>query len=245
MITYNLGRKMAKEFLVSQQTLLITGANRGIGLEYVRQYADDGWRVIACCRAPQQAAELQRLAEGRAQITIQSLDVAEFDQIDALGRTLADQAVQLLINNAGVYPQSIFRHINYTEWMQAFQINTMSTLKLAEVFIPHMVQAGNAKLVAMTSKMGSIDDNTSGGEYLYRSSKTALNMVIKSLSFDLNKYGISTAALHPGWVRTDMGGPNGLIDVETSVRGLRKVIANLSLASSGKFIAYDGKEIAW
>lgn len=246
MITYHLGCEMAKEFSVTkQQTLLITGANRGIGLEYVRQYADEGWRVIACCRVPQQASELQRLAEGRAQITIQALDVADFDQIEALGRTLADQAVHLLINNAGVYPQSTFRHIDYAQWAQAFQINTMSTLKLAEVFIPHLVQAGNAKLVAMTSKMGSIDDNTSGGEYLYRSSKTALNMVIKSLSHDLNKYGISTAALHPGWVRTDMGGPNGLIDTETSVRGLRKVIANLSLNSSGKFIAYDGKEIAW
>lgn len=228
-----------------QPTLLITGANRGIGLEYVRQYADDGWRVIACCRVPQQATELQRLAQGRTQIEIHALDVGDFDQIDALGRTLADQSIQLLINNAGVYPPSTFRQIDYTQWMQAFKINTMSTLKLAEVFVPHLVQAGNAKLVAMTSKMGSIDDNTSGGEYLYRSSKTALNMVIKSLSHDLNKYGISVAALHPGWVRTDMGGPNGLIDAETSVRGLRKVIANLSLNHSGKFIAYDGKEIGW
>jgi len=246
MITYNLGIEITGACEVSDhQTLLITGANRGIGLEYVRQYADDGWRVIACCRQPEQAGALQRLAAGNQQIEIHHLDVGDFDQIEALGRTLADQSIQLLINNAGIYPESSFRHVDYAQWMQAFKINTMSTLKLAEVFVPHLVKAGNAKLVAMTSKMGSIDDNTSGGEYLYRSSKTALNMVMKSLSHDLNKYGISVASLHPGWVRTDMGGPNGLIDTEISVSGLRKVIANLSLNRSGKFFAYDGKEIAW
>lgn len=226
-------------------TLLITGANRGIGLEYVRQYAAEGWHVIACCRAPEQADALQLLAKQHANIEVCALDVADFDQIEALGRKLVDQPIQLLINNAGIYPESSFRSIDYAKWVDAFKVNTMSTMKLAEVFIPQLVKAGNAKLVAMTSKMGSIDDNTSGGEYLYRSSKTALNMVMKSLSLDLNKYGVSVAVLHPGWVRTDMGGPNGLIDAETSVQGLRKVIGTLSLDNSGEFYAYDGKEIAW
>lgn len=226
-------------------TLFITGANRGIGLEYVRQYAVEGWHVIACCRAPAQANALQQLAKQHSNIEICALDIADFEQIETLGRKLIDQPIQLLINNAGIYPDSSFRNIDYAKWMDAFKVNTMSTLKLAEVFIPQLVKAGNAKLVAMTSKMGSIDDNTSGGEYLYRSSKTALNMVMKSLSLDLNKYGVSVAVLHPGWVKTDMGGPNGLIDAETSVQGLRNVIDMLSLDNSGKFYAYDGKEIAW
>lgn len=226
-------------------TLFITGANRGIGLEYVKQYAEEGWRVLASCRNPADASELQALANTHANIELHAIDIANFDQIEALGRKLIDQPIQLLINNAGIYPESSFRTIDYTKWMEAFKVNAMSTLKLAEVFIPHLVKAGNAKLVAMTSKMGSIDDNTSGGEYIYRSSKTALNMVMKSLSIDLNKYGVSVAVLHPGWVRTDMGGPNGLIDAKTSVQGLRKVIGMLSLDNSGKFYAYDGKEIAW
>lgn len=226
-------------------TLFITGANRGIGLEYVKQYAEEGWRVLASCRNPADASELQALANTHANIELHAIDIANFDQIEALGRKLIDQPIQLLINNAGIYPESSFRTIDYAKWMEAFKVNAMSTLKLAEVFIPHLVKAGNAKLVAMTSKMGSIDDNTSGGEYIYRSSKTALNMVMKSLSIDLNKYGVSVAVLHPGWVRTDMGGPNGLIDAKTSVQGLRKVIGMLSLDNSGKFYAYDGKEIAW
>lgn len=226
-------------------TLFITGANRGIGLEYVKQYAQEGWRVLASCRNPADASALQALANTYANIELYAIDIANFDQIEALGRKLIDQPIQLLINNAGIYPESSFRTIDYAKWMEAFKVNAMSTLKLAEVFIPHLVKAGNAKLVAMTSKMGSIDDNTSGGEYIYRSSKTALNMVMKSLSIDLNKYGVSVAVLHPGWVRTDMGGPNGLIDAKTSVQGLRKVIGMLSLDNSGKFYAYDGKEIAW
>jgi NAD(P)-dependent dehydrogenase (short-subunit alcohol dehydrogenase family) len=226
-------------------TLLITGANRGIGLEYTKQYAADGWQVIACCRSPAEADKLNALAKQYSGITVYALDVADFTQIDMLARQLESQTINLLINNAGVYPAGQFKSMNYASWEQAFKINTMSTLKLAEAFLPHMVKAGNAKLVAMTSKMGSIDDNTSGGEYAYRSSKTALNMVIKSLSVDLSKYGIAVAALHPGWVRTDMGGPNGLIDTQTSVSGLRQVIQRLGLHNSGQFTAYDGKVIAW
>ncbi|HAF01018.1 MAG TPA: short-chain dehydrogenase, partial [Methylophilaceae bacterium] len=194
-------------------TLLITGANRGIGLEYVKQYAEAGWKVFACCRNPEEAEVLNVLASKHTQVSVCALDVGDFVQIESLARALAEQEIHLLINNAGVYPSSHFKAVDYDAWADAFKINTMSTLKLAEVFIPHLVKAGNAKLLAMTSKMGSIDDNTSGGEYIYRSSKTALNMVVKSLAIDLQKYGVLVAALHPGWVRTDMGGPNGLIDV--------------------------------
>jgi NAD(P)-dependent dehydrogenase (short-subunit alcohol dehydrogenase family) len=121
----------------------------------------------------------------------------------------------------------------------------MAPLKMAEAFMPHVAASQLKKIVTLSSKMGSVDDNTSGSSYIYRSSKAAVNMVMKSLSIDLKPYGIAVVTLNPGWVKTDMGGPNGLIDSQTSVTGLRKVIADLSLASSGKFIAYDGSEIAW
>ncbi len=225
--------------------LLITGTSRGIGLEYVKQYAEAGWQVIACCRSPATAADLHALAQRYPQVKIEALDVANFEQISQLAAQLKDWPVDLMINNAGVYPQSAFGNSDEETWLQAFKVNTMSTLKLAEAFMPHLVKAGNAKLVAMTSKMGSIEDNSSGGEYIYRTTKTALNMVVKSLAIDLNKYGITVAVLHPGWVRTDMGGPYGLIDVQTSVKGLRQVIAELSLENSGLWFAYDGKSIPW
>jgi NAD(P)-dependent dehydrogenase (short-subunit alcohol dehydrogenase family) len=230
---------------ITQKTVLITGANRGIGLEYVKQYAQAGWRVIACCRQLESATDLQSLAEQYHLIQLRELDVGNFEQIESVAHALSDQPIHLLINNAGIYPPSGFRETDYDAWMLAFKVNTMSSLKLAEAFSPHLVKAGGAKFVAMTSKMGSIEDNTSGGEYSYRSSKAALNMVVKSLSIDMEKYGVVVAALHPGWVRTDMGGSNGLIDTQTSVSGLCQVIAQLDANHSGKFYAYDGKEIAW
>lgn len=227
------------------KTLLITGANRGIGLEYVRQYAAAGWQVIACCRAPATADALNALAQQYASIRVEALDVADFVAIRRLAASLQTTPIHVLINNAGVYPESAFGQTDDDAWLHAFKVNSMSTLKLAEAFMPHLVKAGGAKLVAMTSKMGSIEDNSSGGEYIYRSSKTALNMVVKSLAIDLTKYGVAVALLHPGWVKTDMGGPHGLIDVQTSVNGLRQVIADLSLEDSGKWVAYDGKPIPW
>jgi NAD(P)-dependent dehydrogenase (short-subunit alcohol dehydrogenase family) len=174
-----------------------------------------------------------------------ALDVANFAQIDALASQLKDEAIDVLINNAGVYSHSTFGDTHYDEWAKAFKINAMASLKMAEAFVQHITKSQLKKIVTITSKMGSIDDNTSGESYIYRTSKTALNMVMKSLSIDLKPYGVSVVTLHPGWVQTNMGGPNALINTQTSVSGLRKVIGNLSLSNTGKFIAYDGKEIAW
>ena len=225
--------------------VLITGTNRGIGLTFVKQYAADGWNVIACCRDPQSATELQVLASKYRNIQIIALDIADFSQIDAVALQLKEQKIDVLINNAGVYPESSFGNVDFDDWASAFKINTMAPLKMTEAFMPHVAASQLKKIVTLSSKMGSVDDNSSGGSYIYRSSKAAVNMVMKSLSIDLKPYGIAVVTLHPGWVQTDMGGPNGLIDSQTSVTGLRKVIADLSLASSGKFIAYDGSEIAW
>ncbi|MGB7815015.1 MAG: SDR family oxidoreductase [Methylotenera sp.] len=225
--------------------VLITGANRGIGLEFARQYAADGWSVLACCREPQTALELQALESAHSNVQIFALDVGNFARIDALALQLKDEAIDVLINNAGIYPHSTFGDTNYDDWAEAFKINAMASLKMAEAFVQHITRGQLKKIATLTSKMGSIDDNTSGESYIYRTSKTALNMVMKSLSIDLKPYGISVITLHPGWVRTNMGGPNALISTQTSVAGLRKLIENLNLSNTGRFVAYDGQEVAW
>lgn len=230
-------------------TTLITGANRGIGLEYVRQYAQDGWQVIACCRQPAKAENLHRLtSQYPDHIRIYALDIADHQQIDQLSRSLANETIDLLINNAGVYPPSDdggFGSIDYTAWIHAFQINTMAPLKMAEAFI-HQISSSNLKIIAtITSKMGSIADNQRGGSYIYRSSKAAVNIVAKSLAIDLKPRGIISVLLHPGWVKTDMGGPDALISTEQSVTAMRRVLRGMTLADSGKFFAYDGQMIPW
>lgn len=227
------------------QTIVITGANRGIGLEYVKQYAESGNQVYATVRDPAQATSLQQLAAKYSNVEVLTLDVANIADIRDLAGQLSAMPVDILISNAGTYPESRFGKTDPQAWLHAFQVNTLTTYYLAEAFLPQLRRASQAKLIAMTSKMGSIEDNSSGGEYIYRSSKTALNMVVKSLALDLKEFNIAVAALHPGWVRTDMGGPNGLIDTATSVRGLRQVIEQLTCEQSGQFIAYDGKLIPW
>ncbi len=230
-------------------TLLITGANRGIGLEFCKQYAAAGWRVLACCREPGKADALIKLAAKYPDlIKVHALDVADHAQIEQLARTLAGETIDLLINNAGIYPAADrhgFGHTDYVEWMTAFNINTMAPLKMVEAFIGQIARSRLKRIVTLTSQMGSVDDNRSGGSYLYRSSKAAANMVMKSLAVDLQGQGITAVALHPGWVKTDMGGPNAMLGVEQSVADMRKVIDGLTLADTGKFIGNDGVVIPW
>lgn len=230
-------------------TTLITGSNRGIGFEFVRQYAQKGWNVIACCRQPESASSLHQLADSFPDlVTIYRLDVADHSQISCLSNHLKKTPIDLLINNAGIYPPSDdggFGRIDYEAWQKAFQINTMAPLKMVEAFLTQISNSQLKTIAIITSKMGSIDDNRGGGSYIYRSSKTAVNMVGKSLSIDLKPQGITTVMLHPGWVRTDMGGPDALISTQESVLGMQKILSNLKLSDSGKFFAYDGKNIPW
>ena len=225
-------------------TVLITGANRGLGLEFARQYAGEGWRVIATCRDPENAIELTRL-EGK--IEIYALDIGDHGQILSLANSLRKKAIDLLLNNAGIFDPcpSKLGDIEYNTWEDFMHINVMSPFMVCESFRDHVAASNLKKIAIMSSKMGSIDDNSSGGSYVYRSTKAALNAVMKSLSVDLGPRGISVAILHPGWVRTDMGGPNGLIDAPESVNGLRQVIKGLNLKNSGRFYNYDGSEIPW
>jgi len=173
-----------------------------------------------------------------------SLDLLESKQIKTLSASLAGQSIDLLINNAGYYgpKNAALGCIDSDEWMRVLQINTIAPLKLVEALIPQLALCKHATVAMLSSKMGSMDDNHSGGSYIYRSSKAALNAITKSLAIDL---GIKAVALHPGWVKTDMGGTNALITTETAVSGLRQVIAQLTPENSGSFFAYDGTAIPW
>jgi NAD(P)-dependent dehydrogenase (short-subunit alcohol dehydrogenase family) len=224
-------------------TVLITGSNRGLGLEFVRQYANEGWRVYACCRTPAKASELSALASET--VTIHALDVGDFGAIEALASELSGVALDVLINNAGVFGDgSPLGSIDYEVFRKTLEINTLAPLRMTECFLPH-VEAGSAKKIAhVTSRMGSIADNGSGGRYAYRSSKAALNMVNKSLSQDLGSRAI-TVVLHPGWVATDMGGPGAPLQAPESVTGMKKVIAGLSAEDTGRFYNWDGGELPW
>ena len=231
------------------KTILITGANRGIGLEFTKQYAADGWRIFACSRHPEKSDALNALARHYPeQVKVQLLDVADAAQIEHLAGLLANETIDLLINNSGVYPDSAtsgFGHTDYTEWMRALQINTLAPFKMSEMFINQISRSQLKTIITISRQMGSIEDNSSGGSYLYRSSKAAVNMVVKSLAIDLKPRGIKVVVFHPGWVKTDMGGPNAMISVEQSVSGIRKVISSLTLADSGQFLAYDGRKLPW
>jgi len=229
-------------------TVLITGANRGLGLEFCRQYAEDGWSVIACCRKPEQAFASIKLAGQYPVIQVEALDVADFGQIDTVSRKLSDKSIDVLINNAGVYgdtQQNRFGRLDYQAWMDTLQVNTQAPVKMAEAFLSH-IKAGEKKLIVnISSLMGSIADNDSGGSILYRSSKAALNAAMKSLAIDLAHQSVGVLIFHPGWVKTDMGGPNALINADASVSGMRRVIDNFSLDQSGRFVKYDGTPMPW
>ena len=230
------------------QTVLVTGSNRGIGLEFCKQYAADGWQVIACSRSPEHAGTLNKLAAAHPdRVKVHALDVGNHAQIDELAQSLHGESIDLLINNAGTYTRSpaVFQDSDYQAWMQAFRINTMAPLKMAQAFAAQIAKSKKKTIVTISSKMGSLADNTSGGSTIYRSSKAAVNMVVKTLAVDLRPEGITSVTFHPGWVKTDMGGPHALITPTESVAGMRKVINGLTPADSGKFLAYDGQIVPW
>jgi len=228
------------------KTVLITGANRGLGLEFVRQYAQTGWQVIACSRHPHKSNALVELASQYDNIRSVPLEIQNHQQCDALATELKGVAIDVLISNAGVYgDQHAFGELDYQVWRDTLETNVLSAIKLAEVFAPHLATSQQGLFVAISSLMGSIADNDSGGSYLYRSSKAALNAVMKSLSYDFSRQGTGVLIFHPGWVRTDMGGPNALIDVDESISGMRRVIEQFELAQTGSFIKYDGSAMPW
>jgi NAD(P)-dependent dehydrogenase (short-subunit alcohol dehydrogenase family) len=229
-------------------TTLITGANRGLGLEFVRQYAAAGWRVFACCRHPHQARELREIAAGAGgRVSLHPLDVKDHGQIDRLAAELRHQPLDILLNNAGIYGPNkmVLGHMDYQSWAEVLAVNTMAPLKLTECFVDNVAQSDRKIIACVSSEMGSIARSRSGRHYLYRSSKAALNMVVKCLDTDLKERHIIAVVLNPGWVQTDMGGPDATLTPAESIRGMVRVIAGLKEGDSGKFLSYDGSEIPW
>ncbi|MEX2202001.1 MAG: SDR family oxidoreductase [Dongiaceae bacterium] len=221
-------------------TVLVTGANRGIGLEWVRQYAGDGWRVFAGCRRPDRADALKAI-EG--DVTIHPVDVAHPDHIADWARRLKGQPIDILINNAGHGGDD--RAADPQDWTKATQVNVIGPFVMAREFQKSVEASDRKMIVNLTSRMGSIGDNSEGGSYAYRATKAGLNAAMKSLAIDWKDTGITIVLFHPGWVQTDMGGPDALIDVETSVTGMRKKMDQLTPADSGSFFNYKGDGVPW
>ncbi|MDP6968765.1 MAG: SDR family oxidoreductase [Gammaproteobacteria bacterium] len=226
------------------QHILITGANRGIGLQLTKHYLQAGWQVIATYRNAYDNDALQALE--CPQLAMLQVDVGSDEDLRNLATHLHGRGLDLVINNAGIYGprDQTLGTIDRQTWRQILEVNTISPLMLAQALADNLAQ-NQGTLAIISSRVGSIDDNSGGAGYMYRSSKTAVNQVTKSLSIDLAPRHIKVVALHPGWVQTDMGGPNALITVTESVAGLTNVIANLTSAQSGQFINYDGDGINW
>jgi NAD(P)-dependent dehydrogenase (short-subunit alcohol dehydrogenase family) len=228
-------------------SVLITSANRGLGLEFAAQYLSAGWRVYAACRHPPAASELRDLAKRKEEITTVAMDVTRQESVAAAAAGLRGQAIDLLINSAGIMgaPHQRTGHIDYGSWAEVLDVNTLGPMRVLEAFTEHLARSERKLAVTITSGMGSIADNTSGGSIAYRSSKAAVNMAMRSAAIDLRERGITCVVVNPGWVRTDMGGPNATLSVEASVTAMRKLIDGLGPAQSGKFFNYNGREYAW
>ena len=226
-------------------TVLITGASRGIGLEFAKQYAAEGADVIACCRNPATADALNTLAKA-AQFTVLALDVTSPASVAALKTALNGKPVDILINNAGVGgPRNEPRgSIDFEGWVETLKTNSIAPMLVSLALHDNLKASNLKKLVTITSMMGSIAGH-GGGAYAYRASKAAVNSVMHGLSKEWAKDGISIGIYHPGWVKTDMGGSSAPVTPQDSVKGLRAQIAKLSPANSGAYLDFLGKEIAW
>ena len=223
--------------------MLVTGANRGLGLEFVRQYAAEGWRVHATCRHPSEAGKLHAIA---GDVTIHQLDVRDQAAYPGLAKALGSEAIDLLIANAGVSgPSDSLEAVDVAGWRETLEVNTIAPVLLAAALRRQVARSRERKVVGITSGLGSIGDNRSGGHLAYRTSKAGLNMAFRTLAVDLRGEGIIVAVVHPGWARTRMGGPNASQSAEQAVRQMREVIAGLTLAHSGGFFSYRGDPVPW
>jgi NAD(P)-dependent dehydrogenase (short-subunit alcohol dehydrogenase family) len=228
-------------------TILVTGANRGLGLEFVRQYADEGAAIHAACRRPEKATDLIELANAHpGRITVHTLDAASDASVEHLKREIGAAPIDVLINNAGVYGGDKQSHgnVDFSAWLDVLNVNALGPMRVFEALIANLKAGREKKAIAITSLMGSTGGNN-GGFFAYRSSKAALNNAMRSLSLALKGDGVIVAPIHPGWVQTDMGGPNAPLKPPESVRGMRKVIAGLTPGDSGRFWDYAGKELPW
>ncbi|MGY5853197.1 MAG: SDR family oxidoreductase [Candidatus Thorarchaeota archaeon] len=234
-------------------TVFVTGANRGLGLEFTRQYLKGNDRVIASCRNPDTATELKDLQqEFQETLFIVKLDVTSEDERNNAFEIIKKkfEVIDVLINNAGVISGdgeniSVLGEVYKEDFSRVLLVNTISPLLITERFLPLLRQSENGKIIMMSSQNGSISLRTVGGKYSYATSKAALNMVTRILGNDLREDGIATVAIHPGWIRTDMGGPEAPLEKDTPIRQIIELVDRIDLSYSGMFLDREGKAVPW
>jgi NAD(P)-dependent dehydrogenase (short-subunit alcohol dehydrogenase family) len=232
-------------------TVLVTGANRGLGLGLARAYLEDGWNVIAVARQPLPGG----LEPKHERLEVHRCNLIDDHDLARLAADLSGRTIDVLINNAGRMAKKPgasdaegrqgFGHFDRALWHEVFDINLFTPMRLAELLIESVARAPRGRIVTLSSMLGSVAMNDSGGLYAYRASKAAVNAIMKSMAIDLADRGVIAVALHPGWVRTDMGGPEAPLDVPTSIRGMRSVIDGLRSEDSGEFLSWDGSTLPW
>lgn len=234
-------------------TVFVTGANRGLGYEHVKQYANKGWKVIACARNPEKADELQDLKKQYGdKFVIEQLDVTDHDSIDNLAKHYKKEAIDILINNAGILgPEGMpgameyqkIDNMDYKIWRNIIEVNLLSPFKVATAFHDHIAISEKKILVMMSSDLGSVSQNNFGGLYSYRASKSGLNIIAKGMASDWKD--IITIALAPGWCKTYLGGDTAEVDANDSVQKQQTMLEALTTDNSGMFLDRFGQEVAW
>jgi NAD(P)-dependent dehydrogenase (short-subunit alcohol dehydrogenase family) len=235
-------------------TILITGANRGLGLEFTRQYAADGWKVIACCRNPDEANDLAELSQQHPDVTVEKLDVNDFEAIDELANKYAGQPIDVLLNNAGIIgpipiaeniERQHFGSMEYDVWEEVLRTNTFAPVKMAEAFIEHVAASEQKKIVTISSTVGSITEMAIPA-LAYASSKSALNRVMTIIAGQLQDRGIIVAMYCPGYVKTRMDAFGyAMVEIPDSIAALKPMIADLTIEKTGSYTGHDGRTIGW
>ena len=228
-------------------SVLITGANRGLGFGFVKSFLAKNINVICTTRNISGSKELLECKKNYPDnLEILELDLLEKKSENILSDLLSDKPIDIFINNAGVgNSNQRFGVVSSKPWLDVLKVNLIAPLTLTQSIIENIKKGSEKKIYFLSSQLGSIRNNTSGGMYIYRSSKTALNQVVKSLSVDLKPMGITVISLHPGWVKTDMGGPNAPVQIDESIKGMMQVIDKTDIRDTGRFLNYDGKELPW
>ena len=222
-------------------TIMITGASRGLGLEFARQFYNEECRVIATCRSPKDANELNAIGD----IDVHALDVTDDKSVTTLADKLRGENIDILINNAGVIGQRDgFGRIDYDIWAETMDTNVFGPMRVAEAFRDNVMNSEKKQMIFITSRMGSITEAVPNA-YVYRSSKAALNMAVKCLSAELGEQGLIAVLFHPGHVQTDMGGQAAPVMPHTSIEGMKNQIVALTRDDNGRFLSYDGHQIPW
>ena len=222
--------------------ILIIGANRGLGLEFAKQYSNEEHNVFATTRNKNDAKELNSIKN----IKVFELDLNSDESLDNFIKDISSQKIDVLIHNAGIFrDEQLDEDLDINAWINEMRINAVVPIILARKLKNNIQMGSDKKIIFISSQMGSIDDNYSGRFYFYRSSKSALNSAAKSLSIDWKEDGISILILHPGWVKTDMGGGNAKLEIPDSISQMIKVINDLNLNNSGSFVNYAGKKLEW